>query len=154
MIPGKIRPIALGIFWRDKQILVFEGHAPLIQEVYYRPLGGAIEFGEYGPQALAREIREELGVEVQNLRYLGLSENIFDYAGEMGHEIVLIYEGQLADRTIYEQDRLTAHEDDGSPIEVVWKSIEFFRQGKAPLYPDGLLELLLEQSEQFAEPVS
>jgi 8-oxo-dGTP pyrophosphatase MutT (NUDIX family) len=154
MIPGQIRPLALGIFWRDKQILVFEGHAPLTQEAYYRPLGGAIEFGEYGPQALAREIREELGAEVKDLQYLGLRENIFDYAGEMGHEIVLVYEGQLADRKIYERDRLTAHEDDGSPIEVVWKSIEFFRRGEAPLYPNGLLELLLEQPERSVKTTS
>jgi 8-oxo-dGTP pyrophosphatase MutT (NUDIX family) len=146
MKPSTVRALALGIFKKDGQILVFEGHDPTRSEAFYRPLGGTIEFGEYGHQALVREMREELGVEVTDLHYLGLCENIFAYAGKMGHEIVLIYEGTIADTSVYEQEQLVGHELDGSPIHVVWKSLEFFRRGSAPLYPDGLLSLLLDQT--------
>jgi 8-oxo-dGTP pyrophosphatase MutT (NUDIX family) len=149
--PGKLRALALGIFRKDDLILVSEGYDPIKGETFYRPLGGAIDFGEYGHQTLARELREELGVEVTSLRYLGLSENIFAYAGERGHEIVLIYEGDLADRSLYEQEQIVGHEDDGSPIHVAWKSLEFFRRGSAPLYPDGLLELLLTHAGEREE---
>jgi ADP-ribose pyrophosphatase YjhB (NUDIX family) len=142
MKPGKIRALALGIFRKDDQILVFEGHDPVKDEAFYRPLGGTIEFGEYGPQALVREMREELDVEVAGVRYLGLCENIFTHAGKMGHEIVLLYEASITDKSVYEQEQLVGHELDGSPIHVVWKSLEFFRRGAAPLYPDGLLSLL------------
>lgn len=146
MKPGQIRPIAIGIFRRGDQILVFEGHDPASGEVFYRPLGGAIEFGEYGHQALAREVREEIDAEIENLRYLGLSENLFGFAGQLGHEIVLIYEADLVGSAIREQDATTGKEDDGSPMKVLWVSLEHFRRGEAPLYPDGLLELLLAQS--------
>jgi len=147
MKPGKIRALAIGIFRRDDQILVFEGHDPIKNENFYRPLGGSVDFGEYGHQTLAREMREELDVEVTDLHYLGLCENIFTYAGQMGHEIVLIYEGNIADKSIYEQEQIVGHEDDGSPIHVVWKSLDFFQRGSAPLYPDGLLSLLLSRKE-------
>jgi ADP-ribose pyrophosphatase YjhB (NUDIX family) len=143
MNEGQIRPIAIGIFRRDDQILVFEGYDPALGETFYRPLGGAIEFGEYGHQALAREVREEINAEVENLRYLGLSENLFECAGQQGHEIVLIYEGDLVGSAIYEQDVMTGREDDGSPFKVLWAPLARFRRGEAPLYPDGLLELLL-----------
>jgi 8-oxo-dGTP pyrophosphatase MutT (NUDIX family) len=143
MKPGKIRALALGIFRKNDQILVFEGHDPVKGEAFYRPLGGSIEFGEYGHLALVREMREELDVEVTDVRYLGLCENIFTYAGETGHEIVLIYEGSIADRSIYEREHIVGRELDGSPIHVLWKPLPFFQRGSAPLYPDGLLSLLL-----------
>jgi 8-oxo-dGTP pyrophosphatase MutT (NUDIX family) len=142
MIPNRIRPLAIGIFRRREEILVFEGHDPQKKQVFYRPLGGAIEFGEYGHQALAREIREELGAEVKDIRYLGMRENVFVYDGKPGHEIVLVYEGTLANSDFYEQDSFTGYEDDGSPMYIVWKPLATFRRGDAPLYPDGLLPML------------
>jgi 8-oxo-dGTP pyrophosphatase MutT (NUDIX family) len=147
MKPGQIRPIAIGIFRRGDQLLVFEGYDPASGEVFYRPLGGAIEFGEYGHQTLAREVREEIGAEIENLRYLGLSENLFGFAGQLGHEIVLIYEGDLVDSTVREQDVMVGREDDGSRMKVLWVPLARFQHGEAILYPDGLLDLLLGRSD-------
>lgn len=147
LVKGQIRPIAIGIFWRGDQILVFEGYDPDSDETFYRPLGGAIEFGEYGHQALAREVKEEIDAEIENLRYLGLSENLFTFGGKAGHEIVLIYKGDLVGRAIYEQDEVMGREDDGSLLKVVWAPLSRFQRGEAPLYPDGLLELLLAQAD-------
>jgi 8-oxo-dGTP pyrophosphatase MutT (NUDIX family) len=152
MKSGKIRALAICILRKDGQILVFEGYDPVKQETFYRPLGGAIEFGEYGRQALVREMREEIGVEITTPRYLGLSENIFTYGGKPGHEIVLIYAADLVDRTIYEIESLVGQEDDGSPLTVAWKPLEFFQRGQAPLYPAGLLEFLLAGNAAADEP--
>ena len=51
--PG-IRPIALAIIRDQGRILVFEGRDPLKPETFYRPLGGGIEFGERGAEALRK----------------------------------------------------------------------------------------------------
>ena len=150
MKPGQIRPIAIGIFRRKDQILVFEGYDPVADETFYRPLGGAIEFGEYGHQALSREVQEEIGAEIENLRYLGLSENLFGFAGQLGHEIVLIYEGDLVGSAVREQDVTMGREDDGSPMKVLWVPLARFQHGEAILYPDGLLDLLLDRSDSQA----
>lgn len=146
MKAGQIRALALGVITKDDQILVFEGYDPSKNETFYRPLGGAIEFGEYGHEALARELREEIDVELENIRYFGLSENLFTYENQAGHEIILLYEAELADRSIYETDQILGREDDGSPLKVVWKPLNFFLSRKAPLYPDGLLEVLKEST--------
>jgi len=141
MQANKIRPLALGVFVHDGKILVFEGYDPIKGEKFYRPLGGGIEFGEYGHQALVREMREEIGAEVTNVRYFGLSENIFTFGGEIGHEIVLLYTGDFCDQEIYERGVFTGHET-GQEFDALWKPLADFVAGAAPLYPDGLLAMV------------
>ena len=78
----RIRPIAICLFRHNNRILVSEGFDSIRQDYYYRPLGGSIEYGETSREAVAREIREELGAEIENIRLLGVVENIFVYRGE------------------------------------------------------------------------
>jgi 8-oxo-dGTP pyrophosphatase MutT (NUDIX family) len=145
----QIRTIALGIFRRDDRIFVVEGYDPNKKENFYRPLGGGIEFGERGVEALAREMREETGLEVENLRYLGMCENIFIYLGEMGHEIALVYSGDFVDRSVYDKDWVDCKEDDETPFRAVWKRLDEFGKDKAgPLYPDELMGLLAYRGEE------
>ncbi len=120
-----------------------EGYDPLKKQTFYRPLGGSIEFGERAQDALKRELMEEANAEITNVRYLGTLENIFTYNGEMGHEIVLVYEAEFVDRTFYEHEWLECHEDSGIPFKAVWKSLDEFGV-EGPLYPDSLPDLLLK----------
>ncbi len=137
----QIRPLALGVIWRGAEILVFEGYDHVKGETFYRPLGGGIEFGERGPEALRREFREELGAELVDVRYLTTLENIFTCDGARGHEIVLLYEATLADRSFYEQETLQVHEETET-LPACWMPLREFREGGPPLYPDGLPEYL------------
>jgi len=139
----KIRTIAIGIFRQDDRIFVMEGYDPLKKQTFYRPLGGSIEFGEKAQDSLKRELMEEANAEITNVRYLGTVENIFTYNGEMGHEIVLVYEADFIDSSIYEQEYMDCHEDDGAPFKAVWKSLDEFGV-EGPLYPESLLDLLLK----------
>ncbi len=136
----RIRPLALGIVWRGDELLVFEGYDHK-GETFYRPLGGGIEFGERSRQALRREFREELGVELTGVRYLATTENIFTCDGQRGHEIILLYEATLADPSFYERETLKVHEGNET-LMARWMSLREFQEGGSPLYPDGLLELL------------
>jgi 8-oxo-dGTP pyrophosphatase MutT (NUDIX family) len=142
--PHAVRPIAVCVVRRDDAILVFEGYDSVKDETFYRPLGGSIEFGESAVEALVRELREEIGAELIDLRYIGLLENIFTYKGYPGHEIVLVYEGRFASQALYEMQETTGVEDFGATFKVMWKRIRDFGPGKAPLYPEGLSELLSE----------
>lgn len=53
--------------------------------------GGRAEFGEPAEQTLKREMREELGVDVDVVRLLWFVENFFTYAGNRYHEIALYF---------------------------------------------------------------
>lgn len=139
----RVRPLALGIFRQAGRIFVTKGYDPVKKQVFYRPLGGGIEFGERGTHTLAREVMEEIGAQVTDLRYLATFENIFTYRGEPGHEIVLLYEGTFVDQSWYGRNVEAGLEptDDPPLMQGVWMRLEDFGP-EAPLYPEGLLEVL------------
>ena len=139
---AEIRPIALAVVRDSDRLLVFEGFDPTKDEVFYRPLGGGIEFGETGEQAVRREILEEIGAEVAYARYVETLENIFVYDGAPGHEIVRVYHVVLLERSSYDRDAWDGTEG-RSTLRVLWKAIDDFREG-ARLYPAGLLDLLYD----------
>jgi 8-oxo-dGTP pyrophosphatase MutT (NUDIX family) len=141
MKPGKIRPIAICVLRDDDKLLVGEHCDSVKKETFYRPLGGAIEFGERGPECVVREVREEIEAEIKELNYLETIENIFVCNGRPGHEIVLVYEAKLVDSHLYEVESVRCKEN-GDEFVAVWKPMQTFRAGEAPLYPEGLLELL------------
>jgi 8-oxo-dGTP pyrophosphatase MutT (NUDIX family) len=91
---NQIRPIAICVFRNNNCILVFEGYDKATDKVFYRPLGGGIEFGEHSQETICREIMEEINLEVDEttLKYLGTLENIFTYMDDIGHEIVQVDE--------------------------------------------------------------
>jgi 8-oxo-dGTP pyrophosphatase MutT (NUDIX family) len=143
MKPGIVRPIAICVFHRDGRILAAEYEDPVRGITFYRPLGGTIEFGEYSATTIEREMAEELGAGVTNLRFLGALENVFTHKGLAGHEIVLVYDGELADVSLYKREALEGVEDSGAPLRAVWVRLDDCRiPGAPPLYPTGLLELL------------
>jgi 8-oxo-dGTP pyrophosphatase MutT (NUDIX family) len=143
MKKNRVRPLAICVFRKDDRILVAEGYDPVKKQTFYRPLGGAIEFGERSEDTVRRELMEEIGAEVGEAWYLGTLENIFVFNGEPGHEIVMVYDGVLNESGLYEQAVVEGKEAEvGESFRAVWKSLDEFGEGKSILYPNGLLALL------------
>lgn len=140
---GRIRPLAVCVIWRGDAILVSENHDPSKNQTFYRALGGGIEFGEYGHQTVARELLEEIGEAVTDVRYLGTLENIFVYNGKPGHEICRVYDAVFVNEAAYQRESIEGRDDDELLFVARWMPLDFFRRQQAPLYPDGLLDLLL-----------
>ena len=139
---NQIRPIAICVFHNSDRILVFEGDDPVKGETFYRPLGGGIEFGESSETTVRRELKEEINVEVGDLRFLGTLENIFTFNGNSFHEIVMVFDGALIDSGLYAQAEIHGKEANGDDIRASWKSLAEFESGQSILYPDGLMKLL------------
>ena len=139
---NRIRPIAIVVFRRpDGAILAAPGFDPVKQQRFYRPLGGEIEFWERAEDAARREIREEVGAEITDVRLLNVVENIFTFLGARGHELVWTFEARFADPKFYEGDVVPCREGDAA-FEAHWVPLSLFERGEAPLYPDGLLAAL------------
>ena len=142
-----IRVIAICVFSDRGRILVAEGTDTVKQERFARPLGGAVEPGETSRQAVVREIREELGQHAIALRLLGVLENIFEYQGKPGHEVVFVYDGRFEDPSLYDLPELpVAEEGWSSPAR--WRPLDSFGDG-CRLVPEGLITLL----DQSASPL-
>jgi len=147
MRPGVIRPIVICVVLDNERIFVSEDIDPTKGETFYRPLGGGIEYSERSADAVVRELREEIGAELADVRCLGMLENVFTYNGEIGHELVIVYKAQFVDQSLCGRERVEGWDgvDGKQPMIAMWKPLAFFAAGHAPLYPDGLLELLAGQ---------
>ena len=69
----EIRPVVIGIARNDNKILVSEGYDKVKNQIFYRCLGGGIEFLEKSQDALKREFKEELGIDIEVGNYLRIS---------------------------------------------------------------------------------
>ena len=151
----RIRPLAICVFRNRNRILVNQGYDQVKDEYFYRPLGGAIEFGEPSVDTVCRELMEELNVEVdrESLKYLGALENIFMFNDTPGHEIVLVYDGALKEPEWYEQPAILGKEANGEAIRAVWKDLDEFITEKSILYPTGLVEMLVTMTPHDSRKV-
>ena len=129
-------------------MLVELGRDEVKGESFCRLIGGSIDFGERGAEAVRRELREELGVDCEVERHLATLENLFTYEGEPGHEIVLIYECSIRDDQLDSRDEWQTEERGPSGVithRLAWRPLDSFRSGGEILYPEGLLTLLGDQ---------
>ena len=142
----RIRPLALALVRRGDEILVERGRDEATEESFFRLLGGTIEFGELGADAIRREIQEELATEIEAAALVATIENRFTWEGSVRHEIILVYECTLSDGRLYSLDEWEAHEETPNARithRVVWKPVESFGPGLDTLYPTELVTSLL-----------
>ena len=92
---GKIRAVAIAVIKRKNEVLAVACHDPVKNEKFYRLPGGGIEFGETAAEALQREFKEEIGVEISVGKKLGVYENIFTFGNQKGHEVMILHAATL-----------------------------------------------------------
>ncbi|TMU69702.1 NUDIX hydrolase [Pseudomonas fluorescens] len=141
MAEQRIRALALCVFHHNGKILVNEFRDPVSQQTCFRPIGGGIEFGETSAEAIVREVQEESGLSMTDVRLLGTLESLFVYNGKPGHEIVQVYDATFVDRGVYAHSQIEGHESNGAPFIARWHAISSFSE-QAPLVPKGLSDLL------------
>jgi ADP-ribose pyrophosphatase YjhB (NUDIX family) len=144
----RIRPLALALIRKGDEILVEEGRDEVKNETFFRLLGGVIELGEKGADAVRRELGEELGAECDVKGLVATLENVFTYEGEPSHEIVLIFECSLHDDSLYALSEWEAHETTRDGVithKLAWRRLDSFHSAGDILYPEGLQALLGDQ---------
>ena len=101
---------------------------------FFRVLGGSIEKGETAEEAVRRELREEINMEIENLEFLKVVENIFTYAGEKKHEIVFMFKGKPSIKNL-DKDKVTHVIEEGYEFDIKWVKISELLNGPKILYP-------------------
>lgn len=143
------RVISICVFRHGSNILVAEGFDEKKAERFFRPIGGEVELGEKTAETISREIREELGQEIHHVKRLAVLENLFQYNGQPGHEIVFVFDAEFIDKSLYEMPEIPMNED-------VWigpaRWIDLNMLPDAPLYPDGLAEKLARLQSVGPQP--
>lgn len=76
-----------GVALNESSVLLHQGEG---DDFWVLP-GGRVELGEAAEETLKREMREEIGTEVEVVRLLWFVENFFTYAEKNYHEIALYF---------------------------------------------------------------
>jgi ADP-ribose pyrophosphatase YjhB (NUDIX family) len=138
----QIRVKAMCLFVHEGRVLVADASSfvganrGVVPGDFFRVLGGSINFGETAEQGVKREIMEELGSEISDLRLLDVVENIFTYAGEDQHEIAFLFKGVLERKELLNKDTFHVVEADYE-FDATWVPIEDLLSGDKPLYPSS-----------------
>ena len=125
---------AMLIVRNGEKLLFSRGYDEVKKEGFLRPLGGHVEVGEKGEDTIKREMLEEVGCEALDVRFVSTIENLFTYNGKKGHEIILVYEGALADKSLYQKDRFMFMEGDRE-AEAGWYSKADIEREGISVYP-------------------
>jgi ADP-ribose pyrophosphatase YjhB (NUDIX family) len=143
LLGQKIRALVLGLIRNDKgQFLFQKMHDRQKQTAFYRPLGGGVEFYETAKAALARELKEELGADVEVGRCLKVFENIFTVEGLRGHEMVTLFEAQFSDPAASNKETFDLSESGKIISQAVWRTLDEINAEGAVVYPVGIEEFL------------
>lgn len=139
MRPNKIRCLALAIISRNGKTLVSPGYYEVKKSKFYRLIGGGIEFGEDALTALRREIKEELGLEIENCQFLETKENIFEFNGDKGHEICFVFRADLVSEEIYKQEVVQIIDEPDH--QAIW--LEINPENISRIKPEGFEEYFI-----------
>lgn len=123
------------------KLLVSKDFDKVKKDYYFRPLGGSIDFREKSDVTVKREFMEELGVTLINLRYFGVTENIFTMDGEDYHEIDFIYGGDIKEKEIYDKKEIEFFEG-GKTALAMWVDYEEFTSRRLRLVPEEIFKFI------------
>ena len=85
-------------------------------------IGGRVHLGENTIDAVKREIKEEIGVEVKKQKLMVIAENFFEWQGKKVHEMLFIYQVELAKKYLKQLDGVNVLDHDNQHVEWVEKS--------------------------------
>lgn len=122
----------------DSKLLCHKADA----DVYYATPGGRVMTGESTKDAIVREIKEELGKDIEVQRLMAVVENFFEHSGKQYHELLFTYKCEFTS----EQDKdltnkLTCIEA-GKKVNYEWIDIQDLQN--ADFRPAALKDIILK----------
>jgi len=140
-----IRGKSIAVFRHNNKYLFTVCYEREKDEVFYIPVGGGIEFGEYSLAAAKREVKEEIGQETENERLLSITENIFTFNGIKEHEIVFTYYAEFRNKQAYSSLLKGGINAEGKEIKLIWAALDEIETKNICVYPQSLLALLKQE---------
>ena len=132
----KLNIRACGIIIHNNKLLVHKN----ITESHVALIGGRVKIGENSEETIKREIREEIGKEIEIKEFVSTIENFF-YADDMPyHEIMFVYKVDFIDEEDKKITDTIKNVEGDKELKYEWIDIDEI--DKYPLKPDILINMI------------
>lgn len=134
----KLNVRAAGVIIHNNKILVHKN----INSDHYSLIGGRVEIGEDSETTVKREIKEELGKEVEVTGYVSTIENFFEMKGKKYHEILFIHKAEFVNEEDKKIEHILKNMEGKDYLQYEW--LELDKIEEYPLLPKIVKKVLKE----------
>ena len=134
----KLNIRAAGIMIHNGKILAHRN----INSDHYALIGGRVEIGENSVDTIKREIKEELGKEIEITGYVATVENFFEMKGKKYHEIMFVHKIEFINEEDKKIEDTLKNVEGKDYLQYEWLDIE--KIDKYPILPNIIKEILKE----------
>lgn len=134
----KLNIRAAGVIIHNNKVLAHKN----VNSEHYALVGGRVEIGEDSETTVKREIKEEIGKDVEITGYVSTIENFFDMKGSKYHEILFIHQAEFVNKEDKKIEYTLKNIEGKDYLQYEW--LELDKIEKYPLLPNTIKEILKE----------
>lgn len=132
----KLNVRAAGVIIHNGKVLAHKN----IKSDHYALIGGRVEIGEDSASTIKREIKEELGKDVEIKGYVSTIENFFEMKGSKYHEILFIHRVEFVDEEDQKIEYTMKNVEGKDYLQYEW--IDLNKIDEYPLLPGVVKDVL------------
>lgn len=134
----KLNVRAAGVMIHNGKILVHRN----VNSDHYALIGGRIEIGESSANTIKREIKEELGKDIEITGYISTIENFFEMKGSKYHEILFVHKGEFVNEEDKKIEYTLKNLEGKDYLQYEWLDIS--KIDEYPLWPLVIKDVIKE----------
>lgn len=134
----KLNVRAAGIMIHNGKILVHRN----VNSDHYALIGGRVEIGENSVDTIKREIKEELGKDIEIIGYISTIENFFEMKNSKYHEIMFVHKIEFINEDDKKIEYTMKNIEGKEYLQYEW--IEINKIDEYPLVPKVIKAILKE----------
>ena len=132
----KLNVRAAGVIIHNGKVLAHKN----MNSNHYALIGGRVEIGENSADTVKREIKEELGKEVEITGYVATIENFFEMKGSKYHEIMFIHKIEFVNEDDKKIEYTMRNIEGKDYLQYEW--LELSKIDQYPLLPEAIKDVL------------
>ena len=132
----KLNVRAAGVIIHNGKVLAHKN----MNSNHYALIGGRVEIGENSADTVKREIKEELGKEVEITGYVATIENFFEMKGSKYHEIMFIHKIEFVNKDDKKIEYTMKNIEGKDYLQYEW--LELSKIDQYPLLPEAIKDVL------------
>ena len=134
----KLNVRAAGVIIHNNKVLTHKN----LNSDHYALIGGRVEIGENSVDTVKREIKEELGKDIEITGYISTIENFFEMKGSKYHEIMFVHKLEFMDEEDKKIENTLKNIEGKDYLQYEWLDLDKIEQ--YPLKPKTIKDILRE----------